>query len=177
MRLTRGYLTMRKEYSFFNKNTIWFGIFSLAVSVISRAFFENPIEMIHIVNDMRLLPPMWLYNLISYGWFFLIGVAAGSVIEGCSIGINGGDSAVNACRGGLFFISSLFCSIILYHTFFISQMLFLSLIISFVAMMCSVICAIHWKNVYPGSACVIIFMFSIWRFYLLFVCLSVFLNI
>lgn len=167
---------MRNGHSLFGKGTLWYGIISAAICIISRAFFESPLEMVHVVKGVHLLPPIWLYNLISYLLFFIIGIAAGAIIDYTSRYINGGSSAISAYCGGLFFISCFFTSIILYHVFFISKMLLLSLIVSATAMICSIICSIKWKDVQPSSSCVIMCLFSLWQFYMFFVCLSVFLN-
>lgn len=167
---------MRDGHSLLGKGTLWCGIISAGICIVSRAFFESPLEMMHVVKGVHLLPPIWLFNLISYLWFFIIGVAAGAVIDHTSRCINSGIAAINAYRGGLFFISCFFSSIILYHVFFIAKMLLLSLFISVTAMMCSIICSVNWKRVHPSSSCIIMTMFSLWQFYMFFVCLSVFLN-
>ena len=167
---------MPNRASNLGKGALWCGVISTAVCIISRTFFDSPLEMIHIVKGIHLLPPIWLYNLISYLWFFLIGIAAGAVIDHTYRSLNSGIVAINAYRGGMFFLSCFFCSIILYHVFFISQMLLLSLIVSICGVMCSVICAVNWKSVHPPSSCIIMTLYSFWQFYLFFVCLSVFLN-
>ena len=167
---------MQGTNSLFNKSSLWCGVFSCVICIFSRIIFDSPLEMIHIVKGISLLPSIWIYNLISYAWFFLIGVAAGAIMESTKCGSNNGHSEICAYRGGLFFLSCFFISLILYHLFFILNMLFLSLIISAVSLMCTLLCAVQWSRVRPHTSSVIMYSFSVWQFYMFFVCLSVFIN-
>ena len=167
---------MHQTASSINKFSVICGITSFAICLISRILYDTPFGMLHVVKGVSLLPPVWLFNIISYIWFFLIGFAAGSLIDKTSRGMNSGNIQISAYRGGIFYIISFFLSIIRYHVFFIDQMLFLSLTLSAICMICALICAVNWRGVIPALSCFIMYCFTIWQFYLFFVSLSVFLN-
>ena len=167
---------MKNAESLRKGSGIRYGIIACAICVISRILFENPLEMLHIVNGRHLLPPMWLYNVISYILFFLIGFSAGSIADMTSSKINCGRAEVLAYKGGIYFCFCFFSSIIHYHCFFLGQRLFLALLISVVCTICAVVCAVSWRNARPSTSSLIMFFFALWQLYICFVSLSVFLR-
>ena len=167
---------MRETHSIFGRSSVVCALLSLAICIISRILFDSPLEMLHIVKGVRLLPPLWVYNLLSYAWFFLIGLSAGAIIDKTTLRLNNGNNEIFAYRGGIYFVFSFFLSLILYHVFFILRMLFLSTVMSAICMICTFICAVTWHKVRPTTSSFIMFCFGVWNFYLFFVCLSVFLN-
>ena len=167
---------MRQPHSIINKFTLCCSIISFTVCLVSRISFDIPIGMLHIVKGICLLPPIWIYNLISYAWFFLIGLAFGALLDKTLKGINGGNDEIAVYKGGIFFITSLFLGLIHYHIFFIAEMLFLAFLVSAMCMMSALITATLWRYVRPKVSCFIMYCFTIWQFYLFFVSLSVFLN-
>ncbi len=167
---------MRETHSIFGRSSLLYALLSLAVCIISRILFDSPLEILHIVKGVRLLPPIWVFNLLSYAWFFLIGLSAGAIVNKTSLRLNNGNNEIFAYRGGIYFVFCFFLSLILYHVFFILRLLFLSTVISAICMICTFLCAVMWRNVRPTTSSFIMFCFGVWHFYLFFVCLSVFLN-
>ena len=158
------------------KICIWFGIILASLGFGFQVALGSPFEMIHLLDGMNLLPPIWLFNLLSAAWLFMVGFGAGNVMNFTSSGQNMGKSEIYAYRGGLFFLSCFFLTTIRHFVMFFSGKLFLALLISILCLMCSLICAFLWSNVRPQSSAVIMFAFSIWQFYLFFVNVSVFLH-
>lgn len=165
-----------------NKNNIsigsalWCGIACAISGFVCVTVFGTPFEMIHILGGMNILPPIWIFNILSTAWFFLIGIAAGAVIHSTVRRFNVGNCEIAAYKGGLFFLTSFFLSLIRYYLFFFSGKLFLSLFLSLIALMCALVCAFIWSKIQPKISYVIMLAFSIWQFYLFFINLSVFLQ-
>lgn len=166
---------MRETRSFFTRSSLFCALLSLTMSILSRVLFDTPLAMLHTVKGVRLLPPIWVFNIISYAWAFLIGLAAGAIIEKTSLRENNGIEEIHGYKGGIFFVSVLFLNLILYQTFFLFKMLFVSVLISAICMICTLFCATMWRRVRPPLSSFIMFCFATWQFYLFFVCLSVFL--
>ena len=167
---------MKNDSSFSSKVAILCAVSALGACIASRVIFDNPLEAIHIVKGIGLLPPMWLFNLINYAWFFLTGLSAGAIVSSTSRKRNVGIDLEKAYLGGILYISSFFLGLMHYLFFFIEQMLFISVIISFLAMMCVFLCANAWRRAHPAGAAFVMYVFSLWEFYIFFVSLSVFLN-
>ena len=167
---------MRETNSIFCRSSLLCALLSFAVCLVSRVLFDSPLEMLHIVKGVKLLPPLWFFNLLSYAWFFLIGLSAGAIIDKTSLRLNNGNNEICAYKGGIYFSFSFFLGIIIYHVFFILRMLLLSTFISAMCMICTFLCAVTWRKVRPMTSSFIMFCFGGWNFYLFFVCLSVFLN-
>ena len=159
-----------------NGNSFSCGIICAISYIACMAFFGSPLEMIHIIRGINILPPIWMFNLFSVLWFFLIGIAAGAIISSTGRKLNAGKSEIYSYKGGLFFLICLFTSLIRYYLFFFTGKFFTSLIISIICLLCSFLCMSLWSHVNPKSSSVIMFLFSIWQFYLFFVNLFVFLH-
>ncbi len=167
---------MHNKNSIFNGSAFWCGIACATSGFVCATIFGTPFEMIHMLGGMNILPPIWIFNLLYTAWFFLIGIAAGSVINSTVRRYNAGSSEIAAYKGGIFFLVCFFLSLIRYYLFFFSGKLFISLLLSVISMMCSLICAFTWHKVQPKISSVAMFAFSIWQFYIFFVNLSVFLH-
>ena len=161
--------------SILNGNSLLYGIICAISYIACMAFFGTPLEMIHIIRGINILPPIWLFNLLSVFWFFLIGVAAGAIAGSTGRKLNTGKSEIYSYKGGLFFLICFFTSLIRYYLLFFAGKLFMSLIISIICLVCSFLCTSLWIYANPKISSVIMFLFSIWQIYLFFVNLSIFL--
>ena len=159
-----------------NKTGLTFGLVTLIIFIVVRLFCDNSYEMIHKFDTSDIIPPLWLLNLLTFVWGFLIGYAAGSVIDcvmhsGASINLE-----IAAYRGGLFFLTLFFLSQTWYCIFFQGGHLFIALLIIVIALLSSIICAYFWYSALKTSA-LIIGAYCIWLFYLIILNASVLLHI
>lgn len=147
-----------------------------AFSAITRIVSGSPFDTVHKLDTCDMIPPMWIFNLLSVIWAFIIGLAAGGIVTAVSSGRCGGASQISAYRGGLFFISSFFLGIIWYPTFFCSQSLLISLLLALCALICNVVCAFNWYNLPVAAPPLIMSAYVLWLFYIVFMNISVFMH-
>lgn len=157
-------------------HALWCGILCASVGYLSLTLFGTPHEMIHILGGIKILPPIWFFNLLSTLFYFLNGIASGAVIDATSCRVNTGREEVSAYRGGLFFLSSFFLSLVRYHVFFLSGRLFIATLLSVACLITSILCSAQWSHVHPKAASIIMVLNSLWQFYVLFVNISVFIS-
>lgn len=155
---------------------LWCGIILAAVGFIYQVILGSPFETLHLLIGLSYFPPIWIFNLLSSAWFFLIGIAAGAVIHATAESLNIGSCETLAYKGGLFFLSCVFLSLIRYYLLFFSLKLLLSLVTSIICLICSFVCAFIWRKVHPHLSSIIMFAFSIWQFYFFLINTSVFLH-
>ncbi len=142
---------------------------------IVRICSGSPYNTIHILGADAYLPAIWLFNLFSIFWFFICGVAVGSIFGRMLCGRISGRAEMLVYKGCLFFISLFFLSLMWYPLFFSGIRLALSLLIIFLCVICSVLCAVLWKTVSLFS-CVTMVANSLWLFYILLVNLLIILQ-
>ncbi len=166
---------MKENARLLNLTSLICGATCAAFSAISRIVSGAPFDTIHKLDGCDIIPPIWIFNLLSVAWAFLIGLAAGSVISEASCS-HGASSQIHALRGGLFFISSFFLGILWYHTFFFEEFLFISLLLAIGALICNIICAFNWYNLSVSAPPLIISAYVLWLFYIVFMNISVFMH-
>lgn len=164
---------MHKKPSVLNSISLICGTMSVVCLLICKIISGNPLEMIHKLNGFNIFPPIWIYNLLSIIWFFMIGLAAGAIIYECSIHRMNTAEELCACKGGLFFIASFFLSLIWQPVFFSLESIFLSLIVCFISIICSGICSGWWFKTTSKACATIIFAYTIWLVYIFIVNLSI----
>ncbi len=162
-----------RKITLFNNLSLCFGTASTVCCIVSRSISKNPLELMHMIESRNIIPSLWILNLFSLIWYFLIGLALGAIIQASSEQYNLGPSILSAYRGGLFFTICFFLSLIWYPIFFSCEHLILSVLISFLALISSIICAANWCTVTPRSGAAIMTSFSIWSFYIMFISLFV----
>lgn len=167
---------MQNNDRFYLSRAMWYGISCATAVLLPTALFGTPHEMIHILGGSKILPPIWIFNLLSTLFCFLVGVAAGAVTEATSRRMNSGKDEISAYKGGLFFLSAFFLSLIRYNIFFFLGRLLISLILSVVCLILTILCCAEWSHIRPKSACGIMALYSLWQFYILFVNISVFIR-
>ena len=172
---TRSSLCGKKDIRT-NKAGIIVGLLALLIFVTVRMFCSNPYEMIHKLDTANIIPPLWLFDLLSFVWGFMIGYAAGSVIE-CIL--HGGASItaeISSYRGGLFFLTTLFLYQIWHSQFFCEERLILAIAIVGISLVTCIACSYFWSSVSKLSA-LILGAFGLWLFYLFILNVSVLLHI
>ena len=167
---------MQKNDRFCLSRATCYGILCATVGFLPTALFGAPHEMIHILGGSKILPPIWIFNLLSILFCFLAGIAAGAVTDATSRRLNAGKDEISAYRGGLFFLSAFFISLIRYNVLFFLGRLFISLVLSVACLILSFLCSAEWSHTRPKSARGIMALFSIWQFYILFVNISFFIR-
>ena len=132
--------------------------------------------MIHKFDNSGVIPALWLLNLLSFIWGFLIGYAAGSVLDTISCGGESITSEIAAYRGGLFFLVSFFLSQVWYSVFFGGEHLLLAIFLIILTLVSSIICAYFWSSVLKLVA-LTLGAYGLWLFYLFILNASVLLHI
>ena len=167
---------MNKKNTILNGSTVFFGGICALLCFLSFSLFGNPFESIHLLDGMKILPPIWLFNLISLALFFFAGASAGAVARCTQSRMNTADIEISAYKGALFFLNSFWISLVRNCLFFFTGRLFISLVLSLTCLLTSIACAYTWGKVRPRAASVIMIAFSVWQFYLFFVNFSVFMQ-
>ena len=162
--------------SIFNKISLLFALASMLLCLFVRLCAGSPFDLIHKLHATQILPPMWLFNLLSLFWSFLAGFGAGIIVSEVSSGRLRGEKEILAYRGGLFFVTLLLLSQFWYPLFFVGERLLLSLLLSLIASLCAVFCAVLWAKPSPPSALVIA-TYGFWLLYTVFLNLTVLLHI
>ena len=151
-----------------NNITLTCAIFAAAVCAITMWLSGSPYEMIHKLDQRNVLPPVWLWRLTNLIWFFLLGLGAGRIVSEVCGGCISGEREISANKGGLFFITTMFCSLIHYPLFFSAERIFFSLVVVLFAVICSLLCTVIWSKISPWAS-LITSAYSLWLFYTIFI--------
>lgn len=136
--------------------------------IIVRVCSGSPYNTVHILGADAYLPAIWIFNLFSVFWFFICGVAVGSIFGKMLCGRINGRAEMLVYKGCLFFISLFFLSLMWYPLFFSGIRLALSFLIMFLCVICSAFCALLWRSVSLFSS-ITMGANSLWLFYILLV--------
>ncbi len=145
------------------------------LGLLVRICSGSPYNTVHILGADAYLPAIWLFNFFCIFWFFICGIALGSIFGRLLCGRIGGRGEVCLYRGCLFFVSMFFLSLIWYPLFFGGESLALSLLVIFLCVICSALCALSWREVSLFS-CIMMIANSLWLFYILLVNLLVIMQ-
>lgn len=167
---------MKKQSFFFTQQGVIFGAISAVFCLFFISAFGSPFDMIHKLNGIGMIPPIWIINLLLIVFFFLQGFSFGSIITAAKNRINVGEKELCAYRGTVFLSCAFFLSLLWYPLFFFAEKLFLSLLVSIVCLIFSILCAIEWLHAEPIGASITVFVCSIFEFYIFFINLSVFFT-
>jgi tryptophan-rich sensory protein len=103
---------------------------------------------------------------------FLSGMAAGITVNEIKSGKLTLKKEREAYRGGLYFISMFFLSLIHYPLFFACERILISLIISIITVVCATLCAIMWSGI-SSVACVMMSANAFFSVYIAFINLNI----
>ena len=164
-----------------NKNTlnglgIVFGIALAVIFIVIRTLSKSPYDTIYRLDPSGIVPPVWLINVISLIWFFLIGYSAGSVADSVLSGRLGDREVIRALQGIVAFVSVFFLSHIWYCVFFSGEHLLSAIFLILIAILTSAMSAFFWVHINMLSS-LIMGGYCIWLFYIFLVCSSVLLHI
>lgn len=165
---------MNKQ-NIFNKPPLFSAIISMMICLFVRILSQSPFELIHKLDCNDIIPPIWLFNLLSLIWCFLFGYAAGNIIFCVAHGKSHGIRETRAYQGGLFFVNSFYLSLLWYPVLFGAERIFIALLISLSAVICSAICAYMWKSVSSISS-LITAAYTLWSAYIVFILICVILQ-
>ena len=165
-----------KRNNISNSTGIFFGIAFALIFVFVRIFSESPYETIYRLDPSGIIPALWLINLISFIWFFLIGYSAGSVLDSalCQEGTCSDNTLIY--KGFVTFTICFFLSHISYSIFFDGTHLFISVLMIITAIICSATTMLCWAKIKKISA-LIMGGYCIWLFYLFIICSSVMFHL
>lgn len=150
------------------KSALICGTVYAVLGFIVRVCSGSPYNTVHILGADAYLPAIWLFNLFCIFWFFVCGIAVGSIFGRMLCGRISSREEVWVYKGCLFFVSLFFMSLIWYPLFFSGERLALSLLIMLLCVVCSAMCALFWKTVSLFS-CISMVANSLWLFYILLV--------
>ena len=152
-----------------------YGAVILIVRMIAISVCGAPYDMIHKLNSCGMIPPLWIWNLLSCILSFLAGGGAGCIYAEIGSRRLAYDRIFHAYKGAICFITSFFLSLIHFPLFFICEKLLLSLAVAVICSFCSLCCAYAWARVSKLSS-LIMTLHSFWCVYTLFVTLCVFIK-
>lgn len=164
---------MKISYPILSPRAIIYGCIAGIACFISRTMLGSPLNMIHIIGSTACLPPLWIFNLLSVLSSALMGASAAWVIDSIEVGYNNGAREISSYRGALCLSCAFFLFLIWFPILFFAQRLFLSFVVSALALICSLCCAIEWSRVGPSRSSAVMYVNTAWLFYIMFVSLSV----
>ena len=164
---------MSRKVSIINGMSLICGIVAAVFAFVARLLSGSPLDMIHKLEGLEILPPIWIFNLLSVAWYFLIGAAAGCVIVSIKSRCTCGREEIWAYKGGLCFLFAFFCGLIWYPVFFVGEALFFSFLTSVIVTLSAVLCAYFWFGAKINKSALIMSAYAIWSFYMLVVNVSV----
>lgn len=167
---------MSNRISPINKYSLVCGAIGAASYLFTVFICGSPIEFLHQINKSEILPPIWLFMLISGLACFIAGIAAGAVIYATVQKLNIGDYERSAYRGGLFFLSAIFIFLTWYPIFFGGGHIFIATVIAALCIASSLLCTLCWFNCHPAFASVIMILFSVWTIYIFIANIIIFFN-
>ena len=167
---------MKRSYFLFSFRGLVYGGISALCCFISRTSFGSPLNMIHLTQGIGILPPLWIFNFLSIFSCFLMGISFGLIVDEIVRGFNSGLKEICAYRGALFLSFSFFSFLLWFPLLFFAEKLVLSFIVSVIALISLLICAIEWRKLTPPHACAVLFINAVWMFYIMFASLSILLN-
>ena len=142
----------------------------------ARIFSESQYETIYRLDPSGIIPPIWLLNLISLIWFFLIGCGAGSIIDSALCKKGNCNDELKIYQGTIAFIICFFLSHISYTIFFLGEHIVIAILMTLSSVICSIISMLLWSSIKKDAA-LIMGGYGIWLFYLFIIYSSVLLHI
>ena len=136
----------------------------------------SPYDVAHKIGVYKMIPPLWMWCLSTVIFGFLVGYALGGVAVDVLSKKVCRDGVVWAYRGGMAFVVMYMLSIAHYPLFFVGERMVIALLLSLLALVCSLLCIFCWSRV-SIVASIIIGLYSVWLAYVLFVNGYVVLNI
>ena len=158
-----------------NKFSLIFGLVQVALCVTARILSKSPYEALYLLNASDILPPIWIFNILSMIWFFVSGLAFGIIIYRIVMRRNVLSEVVEGYNGGLYYVALVLLSLIWYPLFF-SCRIAIALAISLICAICAVFCGVIWQRI-DRYAALIILSYSVWLTYILIVNAAIFIRI
>ena len=148
------------------------GIICASVKLVSIIISAPPYDMIHKLDPNGVIPSIWIWNLTGCIMMFVAGMAAGTIVHEVSSGKLTVKKEREAYKGGLYFISAYFLTVIHYPLFFAGEHILVSFFISVVALICTSLCAILWSRI-SSKACIMTCSNAFFSLYVAFINLNI----
>lgn len=142
-----------------------FGVIYLIMSIFIRILSDSPYEVLHRIDTANIMPPIWLFNILSFFFCFICGYAAGIVVSDIIKKKVSGENELSAYRGGICFVSLIFITLAWYPVLFSCEALFISLILTIISFLLAVLTAYLWSCI-SAKVTIIMTFFSLWQFYI-----------
>ena len=152
------------------------GVFFALIFIGVRILSPSPYETIYRLDPSDILPALWILNLITFIWFFLIGYSAGAVADSALYCNGSFNDKLYFYQGSTAFTICFFLSQVSYSTFFDGEHLFAAILMVLLAVICSAATMILWAKIRKGTA-LIMGGYCIWLIYLFITYLSVALHL
>ncbi|MBR2336049.1 MAG: tryptophan-rich sensory protein [Clostridia bacterium] len=140
------------------------GVFFALIFIGVRILSPSPYETIYRLDPSDILPALWILNLITFIWFFLIGYSAGTVADSALYCNGSFNDKLYFYQGSTAFTICFFLSHVSYSTFFGGKHLFAAILMVLIAVICSAATMILWAKIRKGAA-LIMGGYSIWLLY------------
>ena len=144
---------------------------TLTVALLTRMTVGSPLTVIHKLEAVLTLPPLWLMGLFWLFSFALVGGSAGYLLS-CPNG--GPHKEVLLWRGSTFFVLGVTLALVWYTLLFGKFCLLPSWLCLVLSAVASVVCALSWMQIKTAAA-VAVFLFFLWQLYLVLMHLAVLL--
>ena len=158
-----------------NSMGIIVGVALALTFLFTRIFCDSQYETIYRLDPSGMIPPLWILNLLSLLWFFIIGYAMGVIIDPALCKRGNCNEQALIYKGLVAFTVCFFLSHISYSIFFEGKHLFVTILMILTAIACSAYTMIIWTKIKKISA-LIMGGYCLWLFYLFIVSSSVFVT-
>ena len=155
-----------------NNTGIILGIALALIFIFVRTLSESPYETIYRLDPSGIIPALWLLNLISFIWFFLIGYSTGIILDPAWYKKGRCNEKSLIYKGLVAFTICFFLSHISYSIFWDGKHLLVAILVILIAIACSAATMIIWSKINRISA-LIMGGYCIWLFYLFIIYSSV----
>ncbi len=165
-------IKISKNELYWNRSGIICGCICASLQLAVTVVCGNPMYILQRPDISIIMPPMWIYLLLSLTLSFLLGYGGGNIINCARCGKRYSRFERNIYIGGLFFISLIFLNLIRYQLFFKDGRIFTAFIVTLLCAASSAVSAYFWCRVSTLSA-IITASFTMWMVYNVILTLTV----
>ena len=148
------------------------GALTTTAALLTRLTVGSPLAVVHKLEALLILPPLWVLSLLWLAHFALLGAAAGFLL-GCPIHTPHQEAAM--WRGCTFMVLAAVFSLVWYTLLFGKLCLLPSWLCLLLSAGAAMACTISWRQTKKGAAAAA-FAFSLWQIGLFFLQFAVILH-
>ena len=147
------------------------GAVTLTAALLTRATVGGPLAVLHKLEPIFPLPPLWLTGILWLASFIIVGGAAGYLLTCSELGPH---KEALLWRGSTFLVLGVVFSLVWYTLLFGKFFLLPSWICLLLSAATSLVCFLSWIQVKTAAA-VAVLLFSLWQVYLVLVQMAILL--